>query len=99
MTYNITWTNTTNHLGDLVINMNTTSNGYIAAFFMVAIFVVIFAVFKDYDINKVLTFDFFIMASIGALFWAVELLAILWVIVPLVAMLFFIVLIFFKKDG
>jgi len=82
--YNTTFIDTGNNIVDLVIGINTSSNGWLGTILLIVLFIILFMTFNErYDTHKVLLGSSFFVLVIGILFWGLGILPITHLAIPL----------------
>ena len=87
MGYDLNWTNTTNHMGDLVVNINTATNGWLVTLIMLAVFIVVFVSFMPNGVKRSSVMASFITLALGILFFAIGMFPVEWLSIPAVLLI------------
>jgi len=97
--YNMTNVTNANNFYEVFFGMNNLAEGMIAVFILVALFLLIFMVFKKYehDTKEVLLMDCTITSVVAVLFWAIDLISWKILIYPII-MLFASIIIYKLSD-
>ena len=84
MAYNLSFMNETNTLFGVVQAVDTQSFGLFGNFLLLSMFIIIFAMFKNYDTKAVFLADSFIVTFMAILLWGTGILSWSGLIIPIV---------------
>lgn len=97
--YNVTFFNTSNTLGDVLVGVNQMTGGTLFGVMLIALWFISFIVLKRFDTADAFMVSNFIVLVVSILSWAAEFIEYYIVIVPLVLLIISILMKFIGNQG